>query len=389
MKNKANFADLQLILDALSPEDREIFIKTGLREIQERKSAERPKEPAPLDLKTIGQNPPPAIQWVIKNLLPQGAIGLIIGQTGAGKTYFALNLAIWLASAYLESPFEAERPQKIAFLNNEDAESLLKRRLWQLSQHYYPIWDVVFRNLLVFPVFGILGPLAEYGPHGNPKPSQNFEILRQLIGKYQPNLLILDTFSRFFGLSENSAEDVSFWLFLLEELAKEFDASFLVLHHPRKGTANDLMDSGRGSSVLVSNTRLLVYLERFPNDSKNIVQLSIVKNNYADFYPKFQFQIRDGVFLPVEEKPPVQMIVGILPTAFKKFVSGEVSGRELLRSSDFAEFRDFLKDSTGIKIQKLRTLLPEALEESVAQGVLTCREDGRGKARKKLYKLPS
>ena len=384
----SNFIEL---FQNIPPEKVELAYQAALQALE--REARRPEVgglpplPSHLDLKAIAEKPSPKVEWVIKNTLPRATIGLIVGQTGSGKTFFALNLAIWLASALLEAPFETERPQKIIFLNNEDSELLLKKRLWHLSKHYSAVWDKISENLLVFPVFGLLGPLAEYGPHGNPQPSSNFEVLKRLLEKYRPDLVFLDTFSRFFGLSENSAEDVAYWLFLLENLAKEFTASFLVVHHPRKGGSNSSIDSSRGSSVLASNTRLLIALERNLNDSKKIIQVSVIKNNYADFYPQFKFEIRNGIFVLIKEKPPLQRILDVLPEAFKKFVSGEVTARNLYKDPEFAEFREFIKDSTGIKVQELRLILPKALDEAASQGVLTCRTEGHGKALQKFYKL--
>ena len=272
-------------------------------------------------------------------------------------------------------------------MNNEDSELLLKKRLWHLSKHYSALWNKISENLLVFPVFGLLGPLAEYGSYGNPQSSPNFEVLKRLLEKYRPDLVFLDTFSRFFGLSENSAEDVAFWLFLLEGLAKEFNISFLVLHHPRKGGSSSLVESSRGSSVLVSNTRLLINLERVSNNSRNIIRVSVVKNNYSDYSPQFQFEIREGVFVPIKEKPPLQRILDVLPEAFRKFVSDEVTARNLYKDPEFAEFREFLKNSTGIKVQELRSILPQALDKAAGQGTLTCRIEGHGKALQRFYKL--
>ena len=384
--------NIEEILGNLPPDKVEAFYRGGLRalerEVRTPEAGGPPPLPNSINLQALAQGPPPNIDWIIKDLFPRGTIGLIVGQTGSGKTFFALNLAIWLASAFLEAPFETERPQKIIFLNNEDSELLLQRRLWHLSKHYSAIWNKVSENLLVFPVFGLLGPLAKYGPHKNPQPSSNFEVLKRLLEKYRPDLVFLDTFSRFFGLSENAAEDVSFWLFLLENLAKDFGCSFLILHHPNKGGLSGSIESSRGSSVLTSNTRLLVHIDRVSDSFRNSIKVSIIKNNYCDYYPQFHFAIQDGVFLPVEEENPTERIIGVLSKAFEKFVIDEVSGRELARSPDFAEFREFIKDQTGITVQRLRLLIPDACERAAQKGILVRREEG-AKSRKIFYKLRS
>ena len=382
--------NIKEFLNNLPPEKAGLFWQGGLRaleqEVRTPEAGGPPPLPEPINLQALAQEPPPEVDFVINKILPRGAVGLLVGQTGTGKTYFALNLATWLACAFSESPFKTLRPRRVLYLNNEDSEPLLKKRLWLIAQHYQKIWPKISENLFVFPVHGQLGPLGEYGANGNPRPSQNFEILESLIKRFQPDLVILDTFSRFFGLRENCSDDVAIWLFWLEGLTQKYRISFLILHHPRKGSPGDNLEASRGSSVLISNTRVLLALERLSERSTQVVKVSVLKNNYADFYPAFEFQMKDGFLLPANKRPPSKQILEIIPEAFRKFVSDEVTARDLYKSKDFAEFREFIKDSVGISVRELRYLLPEALEEAVRLGVLSVREERR-KSIKKLYKL--
>ena len=373
-------------LQTLPSETAERAIYAALTEVERTLRTEEadglPSIPKPLNLGSLLDEPPPEIDWLIKNLLPRGITGLIVGQTGVGKTYFGLNLAIWLATSFLDIPFETTKPRKVLYLNNEDGEILLKRRLWFLAQYYRSVWDLVSKNFLLFSVAGVVGPLAECDSSGSLKPSRNFEILEILISKFQPDLVFLDTFSRFYGLRENFSEDASFWLFLLETLARRYETSFLICHHPRKGSVNDI-DASRGSSTLVSNTRIVIALEKL---EQKLIKMSVLKNNFADFLPTVKFRFEKGIFLPEKEEPALEKIIKILPDAFKKFVNQEVTARELYKSQDFVEFREFVKDKTGILVRDLRYLLPQALEEAVSRGLLQATEK-RGKNIQKFYKL--
>ncbi len=325
------------------------------------------------------EKPLPPMDWIIKNVMPRETIGLLIADGGVGKSFFLLNLGVWLSVGLEEAPLKPPKPLKVLYLNSEDSRNILIQRLKRLKEHYTKVWHLRKDRFFVIPFGKDVKPLAQYDYSGNPQKGKGLELLENLILKYKPDVVFLDTLTRFYGLNENIANDASYWINLLEKLAQTYKISFLIAHHIRKSASTGIEKfSSRGSSAFVDNVRLALALER---PEPQLLKLSFIKANYAPLKPPIFFKDQNGVYLPIDE---LQIIVEVLPEAFQE-VDGKATCRELIRKKKFKTFRDALSELTGLPFAQLKPHLPEALEKASREGLIERYERREGKGRPAIY----
>jgi hypothetical protein len=76
----------------------------------------------------------------------------------------------------------------------------------------------------------------------------------------------------------------------LDQLAREFDTTILVVRHLRKGDSNDALYRGLGSIAIAARVRSILLLGRHPDDP-DVRAVAHVKSNYAPFGPTILFDL--------------------------------------------------------------------------------------------------
>jgi RecA-family ATPase len=76
----------------------------------------------------------------------------------------------------------------------------------------------------------------------------------------------------------------------LDQLAREFDTTMLVVRHLRKGDSNDALYRGLGSIAIAARVRSILLLGRHPDDP-DVRAVAHVKSNYAPFGPTILFDL--------------------------------------------------------------------------------------------------
>ncbi len=151
--------------------------------------------PGPRDLLAYAAN---------QGFFPAGVVGAVISDGGAGKTSFLIQFLTALAGGQAFAPFEPVRPLRCMMLAAEDDQAELDRRLCAVTGGPENIPE----NLCILSLMGKAGPLMRLND-GNPERTEFFRHL-DLTLKKEPvdpvDVLVLDTLSRFYGLTENSNE---------------------------------------------------------------------------------------------------------------------------------------------------------------------------------------
>ncbi len=250
----------------------------------------------PLDVCRWADEEPPPLNWVVPRWIPRGTVGMLASPGGLGKSFLALQLAIELATASFvhKKPFEIIEPCKVLYLNIEDPENEIQRRFYNIVQHkrYGTVdIDLMRKNLFIFPAVGLVGAMMELDEHKNPTETIFAGILRNTVKAMKPKLVILDTKSRLFGLTENDSGHNSAWMRIFEQMAREFDTTYLILHHLNKeGRGQKLVDVNavRGGSSQTDDARYILALnpiedptQKIGTPKKEYVQLSSIKSNYG------------------------------------------------------------------------------------------------------------
>ena len=206
---------------------------------------------------------PPERSWILDDYIPTGSVGLLAGAGGTGKSNLSLLMARSIATGKEIGPFKPDRPRRVVVVNVEDSEDDIWRRLAAQYDRYsldVKDRDLMRANLTVYPGRGEVGPLMLMD-NGNPAPSFYAGWLERSIDRLRPDLVILDTTSRLYGLEENRNDHAAVWLALLEKLAGRYGASFLFLHHMAKARAEKGGQFAvRGASALVDNARFGITL---------------------------------------------------------------------------------------------------------------------------------
>lgn len=146
---------------------------------------------APVDWKALMSGPPPAEDWILWPLVERGQSVSLYSRAKAGKSLVTLDL---LSQAIAGTPALGRRraePIRVLYLDAENSPGDLRARLHALAVDADWMGNLVY---LSFPPTGALD---------TPEGASNLEALVDL---HQPDLVVLDTVSRFIAGPENDSD---------------------------------------------------------------------------------------------------------------------------------------------------------------------------------------
>lgn len=214
-----------------------------------------PEPPAPYRTLPAAQlaDPTAPLRWLLTDFFLVGAAGILGGAPKTGKSFFALELAVAVASGQPAlGRFAVSAPSPVLLLAAEDPPAVVVQRLAALATAR----DCALATL---PVEVIVEPGLRL-PEG-------LDRLAATVVQRQARLLILDPLIRVHRADENSAAEMAAVLDGLRTLARATDCAVLLVHHTRKAAAGGIAGHAlRGSSDLHAFGDTNLYLRRLASD---------------------------------------------------------------------------------------------------------------------------
>lgn len=250
-----------------------------------------------IDILDALQHQPPEPDTVMPGFLA-GTIGALVSAGGAGKSFFALQSGIQIASQVDCLDWGAKlNPGKVLYLAAEDPEVALKWRIHSLAA-YIPLEarERLAENFTLQVPQGLTDKIDLLSP------STEHRLAEQAAGY---RLVILDTLRRYHSGCENDAGVMAALLSCLESVAYTAQTTVLFLHHASKYSAlngsADVQQASRGSSVLTDNVRWQSYLVTMTeneakkhrvdeSERKLYVRFGLSKPNYGAPQPDIWFR---------------------------------------------------------------------------------------------------
>jgi len=175
----------------------------------------------------------PPVTYLVDKVLPLGGYGLIYGRRGSGKTFDALDLALSITTGlHYHGLATHAAGSTVAYIMSEGAAGLRKRiNAWKQA-----------RLVTTIPGFYALPSSV---PLNDPIALAELCIaLDQLPSA--PTLLIIDTLARSAsGLDENSSQDMTRYISIVDSLRERYGCAVVPIHHAGWNAAHE-----RGSTVI-------------------------------------------------------------------------------------------------------------------------------------------
>lgn len=206
----------------------------------------------PLNIMRAGELPQLGEQqpWLIRDVWSSVAVGFVGGQPKCAKTWFALDIAVSVASGTdCLGHFPVTEPGPVLAYLAEDALPRVRERLEALCTHRHLSLDGLDVHLVDAPVIRL-------------DSDADRSRLSEVVGRLRPRLLILDPLVRLHALDENSSGEISALLGWLRGLSREHHLGIIVVHHMSKKSRANLGQALRGSSDLHAWSDSSAYLTR-------------------------------------------------------------------------------------------------------------------------------
>lgn len=190
--------------------------------------------------------------WLIQDLWPLPAVGILGATPKSYKTWLALDIAVSVASGTaVMGHFPVLAPGKVLVYAAEDSADSVRRRITDLASARARGLAQLDLALLAVSSLRLDTP-------------NDLARLRATLLLHQPRLLVLDPLVRLHKLDENSAGEVSALLGELRAMQREYQVSILLVHHLRKNGATSTQPGQalRGSGDLHAWGDVNLYLQR-------------------------------------------------------------------------------------------------------------------------------
>ena len=220
-----------------------IVEKTPLFEPEATKSARRPfqvDDPSVYNGSAYLERGPQSFNWLIKDSFRRKQLGIICGPPGSGKGLFSIHLAVALASGTSLFDFwEISEVGTTLLVSAEDDETILGNRLFYALQELPPeAREAAASRIFAVPVQGRVN-ICQADNAGTVTETDHFQDLKKLVAKVKPDLLVVDTLARVFGIDENSNPAMTAACGLVEEIIAAQGCNVLLIHHSNKHIGSD------------------------------------------------------------------------------------------------------------------------------------------------------
>jgi RecA/RadA recombinase len=216
-------------------------LKTILERRKEKDASDKPHFER---VNTVGIKP---VAWIVKKLIERGTVVLVFGDSGTGKSFFAISLAASIASGTDFFGYPVKRPGACLYIAGEGISGL--------SRRFYA-WEIAAGvSLNTAPVFRYTGAANLID-----RPEELSLAIKNHIEKHgEPRLVILDTWARTIGGDDSNSQDAAA-LANLDRIRARYPAlTVLIVHH----SGHTAKDRARGWSGLFAAMDSVYRLEKF------------------------------------------------------------------------------------------------------------------------------
>ena len=210
-------------------------------------------QPDDNSFKLIGVNDlltePEPLEWLVDDYILQGTQVQIVGESGLGKTFLAIDLALSIVTGKQWNSRNVKQGP-VAYINAE-GHTGFRHRLKGWSIKHKPLKDVPF--------------CLSNGPIDMISKSSMKDVAKYLDKFAAENdgyiaMIFIDTLRRNMSGNEDDSKDVSIFMNSFEELCRRYGATGFVIHHP--GHNNTGRARGSSSQKAALDTALLLKKEK-------------------------------------------------------------------------------------------------------------------------------
>jgi hypothetical protein len=170
--------------------------------------------------------------WLIKNILPQTGLAMVFGESGAGKSFFVLNIVGAIARGVPWEGHKIKKSYKVLYIAAEGAEGF-RKRLRAYAVHN----QVDLNNISLKVLDGAPNIYAE----------DTEALIQAILETGEADVIVFDTLAQVTaGANENAGEDMGLVMARCQEISKACNALVILVHHSGK----DASKGSRGWSGL-------------------------------------------------------------------------------------------------------------------------------------------
>lgn len=202
-------------------------------------------------LEDFDKRKPP--RWIIKGVLPEGALGFFFGESGSGKTFFAIDIALAVAVGG-EWRGHKVNQGNVAYIAAEDAAGVGHRIRAYRRQHGLQDTALPLSILAASPNFTDKEDVKK--------------VLRGLRDLGKVSVVFVDTWAQVTpGANENSGEDMGKALGYCNALHRATGAMIVLIHHSGK----DASKGARGWSGMRGAADVMIEVNRYNDDREAVI----------------------------------------------------------------------------------------------------------------------
>lgn len=205
---------------------------------------------------------------IVTELFDKGDKILLCGQSKTRKSFFALQMALSLASGRGFLGFPALEPIKVLIVQSEIKPNRYHMRCRRMAERFEITPNDLGDRIYVVNTRGL-------------DPQKQLETLREKVLKYAPDLVICDPFYKLITGDESKSDDVKPILAWFDNLAEQLGCAIMYIHHDKKGISGDqqLTDRGSGTGILARDFDSAIFLAPHKDKNETLV-VEFLSRNY-------------------------------------------------------------------------------------------------------------
>lgn len=249
-----------------------------------RRRAEAPAAGAWISREAWSEAEIPRRPWVVPRYLMRGAVSVLAGPGGGGKSMIAMAWSVALALGRPFGRFDVPGRMRVLSYSVEDDLNEQRRRM-----------SATLRQFEAAPA-DAMEWLALAGPEGQPavlrvdpyervvSATQALLDLRAELEVRKYDVVMFDPFVELHDGEENDNTIVRMVMAHLRAMAREFDVAILLAHHARKGSAGSAgdVDLVRGAGAIVAAARVVMTL--LTMDKPEAKEMGVPDEQRADYF---------------------------------------------------------------------------------------------------------